>query len=156
MFECENPDKSPMYVLPSHVDDLDLIPVGELNDLLVEVEEDILTLTLAVQGLVGQTEMGSREKSITVYNPAKNFLPGIAWLLLSKTEPICVPDPLIHDRVVVESDGELLPLVRRESLLRVADEAEARVVHLAPAGARSDRRRAHRALAGSVRRAWKG
>ena len=55
-----------MQVLPSHVDDLDLIPVGELDDLLVEVEEDILTLTLAVQGLVGQTEMGSRGKLITV------------------------------------------------------------------------------------------
>ena len=50
-----------IQVLPSHVDDLNLIPVSELNDLLVEVEEDILTLTLAVQGLVGQTEMGSRE-----------------------------------------------------------------------------------------------
>ena len=59
---------------------------------------------------------------------------------------IHVPDPLIHDRVVVEADGELLPLVRRQPLLRVAHEAEARVVHLAAAGARRDRRRAHRAL----------
>ena len=67
-----------------------------------------------------------------------------------------IPDPLIHDRVVVESDGELLPLVGGETLLRVADEAEARVVHLAAAGARRDRRRAHRALAGSVGRAWTG
>ena len=77
-----------MQVLPSHVDDLDLIPVGELDNLFVEVEEDILTLTLAVQGLVGQTEMGSRVKLITVHSPAKNYLPGIAWFLLSKTEPI--------------------------------------------------------------------
>ena len=46
-----------MQVLPSHVDDLNLIPVGELNDLLVEVEENVLRLALAVQGLVGQTEM---------------------------------------------------------------------------------------------------
>ena len=69
---------------------------------------------------------------------------------------LSIPDPLIHDRVVVEADGELLPLVRRETLLRVADKAEARVVHLAAAGARRDRRRAHRALSGSVGRAWKG
>ena len=44
-----SPDIVSHIILPSHVDDLDLIPVGELNDLLVEVEEDILTLTLAVQ-----------------------------------------------------------------------------------------------------------
>ena len=81
-----------MQVLPSHVDDLDLIPVGELDDLLVEVEEDILTLTLAVQGLVGQTEMGSSEKLITVHNCTSRqrviCLAGIVWLLLSKTTPI--------------------------------------------------------------------
>ena len=53
-----------MEVLPSHVDDLNLIPVRELNDLLVEVEEDILRLTLAVQRLIGQTEMGSSKKLI--------------------------------------------------------------------------------------------
>ena len=44
-----SPDVVSDIILPSHVDDLDLIPVGELDDLLVEVEEDILTLTLAVQ-----------------------------------------------------------------------------------------------------------
>ena len=60
------------------------------------------------------------------------------------------PDPLIHDRVVVEADGELLPLVRGQTLLRVAHEAEARVVHLAPAPRRRDRRRAYGALAGCV------
>ena len=54
----------------------------------------------------------------------------------------------------MEADGELLPLVRGQPLLRVADEAEARVVHLAPAGARRDRRRAHRALARRVVRTW--
>ena len=45
-----------MQVPPSHVDDLDLVPVGELDDLLVEVEEDVLRLTLAVQRLICQAE----------------------------------------------------------------------------------------------------
>ena len=38
------------------MDDLNLVPVGELDDLLVEVEEDVLRLTLAIQRLVGQAE----------------------------------------------------------------------------------------------------
>ena len=43
-------------VLPAHVDDLNLVQVFELDDLLVEVEEDVLRLTLGVQRLIRQAE----------------------------------------------------------------------------------------------------
>ena len=38
------------------MDDLNLVTIGELDDLLVEVEEDVLRLTLAVQRLICQAE----------------------------------------------------------------------------------------------------
>ena len=43
------------------MDDLDLVAVGQPDDLLVQVEEDVLRLTLAVQRLVGQAEKCERE-----------------------------------------------------------------------------------------------
>ena len=46
--------RNAVVVSPAHVDDLDLVTVGQPDDLLVQVEEDVLRLSLAVQGLVGQ------------------------------------------------------------------------------------------------------
>lgn len=61
------------------MDDFNLVPVGEFDDLLVEVEEDVLRLTLAIQRLVGQagTRVINSFRKLISELPFKCFLHGI-------------------------------------------------------------------------------